>query len=182
MRISDWSSDVCSSDLLLVYMSSLSVLVSVLAVWFAFLHRDVTAQRARLIAAQRRDMRSDMMGPRRREAHQSSMTVMRKVVGTLKLLRSAQANKVAHKLTCAGWRHKDAIVRFFFAKFALPFLFGGIAVVLLYVLDAYSMTSTWKAGTALGATLFGRSEEHTSELQSLMRISYAVSCLKKKKQ
>src|SRR3546814_7879229 len=27
----------------------------------------------------------------------------------------------------------------------------------------------------------GRSEEHTSELQSLMRISYAVFCLKKKK-
>src|SRR3546814_7893107 len=33
-----------------------------------------------------------------------------------------------------------------------------------------SCTSTW------------RSEEHTSELQSLMRISYAVFCLKKKKQ
>src|SRR3546814_4645475 len=29
--------------------------------------------------------------------------------------------------------------------------------------------------------LQGRSEEHTSELQSLMRISYAVFCLKKKK-
>src|SRR3546814_3718973 len=28
---------------------------------------------------------------------------------------------------------------------------------------------------------YGRSEEHTSELQSLMRISYAVFCLKKKK-
>src|SRR3546814_1372763 len=28
--------------------------------------------------------------------------------------------------------------------------------------------------------LAGRSEEHTSELQSLMRISYAVFCLKKK--
>src|SRR3546814_6998755 len=27
---------------------------------------------------------------------------------------------------------------------------------------------------------YGRSEEHTSELQSLMRISYAVFCLKKK--
>src|SRR3546814_7751227 len=36
----------------------------------------------------------------------------------------------------------------------------------------------------LGARLSGvvkRSEEHTSELQSLMRISYAVFCLKKKK-
>src|SRR3546814_9640012 len=37
---------------------------------------------------------------------------------------------------------------------------------------------------SLRTTLFGeyhpRSEEHTSELQSLMRISYAVFCLKKK--
>src|SRR3546814_9135393 len=32
-----------------------------------------------------------------------------------------------------------------------------------------------------GVSMLGRSEEHTSELQSLMRISYAVFCLKKKK-
>src|SRR3546814_6372115 len=32
------------------------------------------------------------------------------------------------------------------------------------------------------APMSNRSEEHTSELQSLMRISYAVFCLKKKKQ
>src|SRR3546814_3076723 len=47
----------------------------------------------------------------------------------------------------------------------------------------------WLCGTlapAFGAegrvALGKRSEEHTSELQSLMRISYAVFCLKKKKQ
>src|SRR3546814_3388515 len=34
---------------------------------------------------------------------------------------------------------------------------------------------------AVGTILAHRSEEHTSELQSLMRISYAVFCLKKKK-
>src|SRR3546814_5492336 len=34
---------------------------------------------------------------------------------------------------------------------------------------------------ALLADAHGRSEEHTSELQSLMRISYAVFCLKKKR-
>src|SRR3546814_4429350 len=33
----------------------------------------------------------------------------------------------------------------------------------------------------LNDPLWNRSEEHTSELQSLMRISYAVFCLKKKK-
>src|SRR3546814_4019053 len=36
-------------------------------------------------------------------------------------------------------------------------------------------------GTAIIAAAGLRSEEHTSELQSLMRISYAVFCLKKKK-
>src|SRR3546814_963860 len=35
--------------------------------------------------------------------------------------------------------------------------------------------------TARSGSLSRRSEEHTSELQSLMRISYAVFCLKKKK-
>src|SRR3546814_5162654 len=34
--------------------------------------------------------------------------------------------------------------------------------------------------TSADAMLRGRSEEHTSELQSLMRISYAVFCLEKK--
>src|SRR3546814_6167065 len=33
---------------------------------------------------------------------------------------------------------------------------------------------------AISRSLIGRSEEHTSELQSLMRTSYAVFCLKKK--
>src|SRR3546814_2952907 len=38
-----------------------------------------------------------------------------------------------------------------------------------------------QAGAQGGARVWRRSEEHTSELQSLMRISYAVFCLKKKK-
>src|SRR3546814_3026220 len=41
--------------------------------------------------------------------------------------------------------------------------------------------TTVEVGNAVRAPTT-RSEEHTSELQSLMRISYAVFCLKKKKQ
>src|SRR3546814_4946482 len=37
------------------------------------------------------------------------------------------------------------------------------------------------SGLAVSRNSARRSEEHTSELQSLMRISYAVFCLKKKK-
>src|SRR3546814_8774660 len=51
----------------------------------------------------------------------------------------------------------------------------------------YIDMSQWEAAIGLVCEGFfefvmnGRSEEHTSELQSLMRISYAVCCLKKKK-
>src|SRR3546814_2158418 len=39
----------------------------------------------------------------------------------------------------------------------------------------------WRASRLITLGDVRRSEEHTSELQSLMRISYAVFCLKKKK-
>src|SRR3546814_20098796 len=42
-------------------------------------------------------------------------------------------------------------------------------------------TALYRAAAEAGAVARQRSEEHTSELQSLMRISYAVFCLKKKK-
>src|SRR3546814_2817605 len=52
--------------------------------------------------------------------------------------------------------------------------------------DWFSADGEWRSSVHRGRTeeIFNakiRSEEHTSELQSLMRISYAVFCLKKKK-
>src|SRR3546814_2577389 len=45
---------------------------------------------------------------------------------------------------------------------------------------AWAVRPGWTDGRFAAGSLY-RSEEHTSELQSLMRISYAVFCLKKKK-
>src|SRR3546814_5565920 len=47
--------------------------------------------------------------------------------------------------------------------------------------EMVSALETGHVDIAVGAYPSLRSEEHTSELQSLMRISYAVFCLKKKK-
>src|SRR3546814_4291348 len=44
-----------------------------------------------------------------------------------------------------------------------------------------SIISGWLVAEPGKRLSIGRSEEHTSELQSLMRISYAVFCLKKKR-
>src|SRR3546814_1614780 len=56
---------------------------------------------------------------------------------------------------------------------------GAIASISAASADANRSDTSARARSS---TLSSRSEEHTSELQSLMRISYAVFCLKKKKQ
>src|SRR3546814_3742695 len=49
------------------------------------------------------------------------------------------------------------------------------------IVDGIAMRETpWERGILQPAAFRSRSEEHTSELQSLMRSSYAVFCLKKK--
>src|SRR3546814_10623346 len=58
-----------------------------------------------------------------------------------------------------------------------------VARVLLHpveVLEDAGLRGVWACGAQGRDEDVGRSEEHTSELQSLMRISYAVFCLKKK--
>src|SRR3546814_5378217 len=71
----------------------------------------------------------------------------------------------------------DLIVAAFDARFALPETGLGVIAGQGGIQRLIGL-----AGRALAADLIlTRSEEHTSELQSLMRISYAVFCLKKKK-
>src|SRR3546814_6879731 len=72
--------------------------------------------------------------------------------------------------------HADSVERAF-EQLALLVLEGGSTLqredILAYVRTTVDLV------LQLGRDATGRSEEHTSELQSLMRISYAVFCLKK---
>src|SRR3546814_3339379 len=65
----------------------------------------------------------------------------------------------------------------------IAYLRSDHAGVLKTIRDTKDLGDDAKKGLVAALEAFAkRSEEHTSELQSLMRISYAVFCLKKKKQ
>jgi tight adherence protein C len=139
----------------LILMSALSAGSIALAVWIGLLYRDPAAKRAQIIALQRNEMRAGVIGPRRRQERLPTIGMMRKVVDRLNLLRSGQAHKISLKLMRAGWRSKDAIIRYLFSKLALPFAFGGTAVFLLHGLDLYGLNTTQKLLATLVSVIAG---------------------------
>jgi len=65
--------------------------------------------------------------------------------------------------------------------FSIIVFIGAALVIVMAGTKLTRLADTLADQTGLGEALFGRSEEHTSELQSRETISYAVFCLKKKK-
>src|SRR3546814_3342732 len=124
MRISDWSSDVCSSDL---FVGVILAVILVVLNW-----------RQRMI-----QLREGIEG--------DSIAAFAAKTGL------ASALIVAFSYMLATYR-------------GLP----NVLVIMFALIMFYRFVTN---RTVIGRR---RSEEHTSELQSLMRISYAVFCLKKK--
>src|SRR3546814_7854599 len=125
MRISDWSSDVCSSDLLFDHLG----------------HAEKAVLRLRCV-----------------RQHILAATSAGQGVGVDDIVAQTErvGNHRGHRLNPG---HVDLAELFDPAEDAVQFAFH--------------------RGSLCIADRDARSEEHTSELQSLMRISYAVFCLKK---
>jgi tight adherence protein C len=140
---------------LLILMSALSAGSVAITVWFTLLHRNPALRRAKAMTAQRAAMRSELVGPRRRQHRLPTLGMMRQVVDRLNLLKSGQAERISHKLMRAGWRSKDAIIRYLFMKLLLPLVFGIVVVVLLYGMNLYDMSPILKLGASLGAVIVG---------------------------
>src|SRR3546814_7456560 len=87
-----------------------------------------------------------------------------------------------HKREDVAWTYAESYGNFLLKESWPPQMVQSLSDVTTRILghlqDPLSEGTTWnRRGLVIGH----RSEEHTSELQSLMRISYAVFCLKNKK-
>lgn len=97
--------------------------------------RDPMLRRARTLVERRRSLHAASLAPgRHRTRHMAgAVGLMARVVQRLKLLRTAHAATVARSLARAGWRSKEALVAFLFAKAALPMCVGIVSSVFLFV-------------------------------------------------
>src|SRR3546814_2783834 len=152
MRISDWSSDVCASDLQAWHICArrglfcapgkeFQLTVPSVKVEFRCLRGNSSVGRARPCQGRGREFES--------------------------------------RFPLQIWQNPGNAGVLFFRRNAPPSVPPAIRVSSI---RSSKSPAWWQSGYAAAckAAYAGRSEEHTSELQSLMRISYAVFCLKKK--
>ncbi len=130
------------------------------AIWVgnSLVQRDTMSGRVKALEERRKALQAGLSSTKRRKDHKaaaSSMGAMRQVVQKLQLLRSQEADKISIKMMRAGWRGRDAVVIFFFAKLCLPILSGIAAIFLFYVFGNPEMSSTKKAFYAIGLVLAG---------------------------
>ena len=119
-------------DLLAIGVGLVAFLV-VLALSAGLLRRDPLAARIEAAALPLEARGLDGPGTRA-EAKAGALAVMRRVVERLNLMRSRQAERVADKLANAGWRSKDALVVYLFAKLASPLIAGGAGGAALFLM------------------------------------------------
>ncbi len=155
MNVESYLPSGVTLDDLLIVMAALSAGSVAVTIWFTLLQRDPAARRVKVMAAQRMAMRSAVVGPRRRQQRLPTLGMMRQVVDRLNLLKSGQAERISHKLMRAGWRSKDAIIRYLFMKMLLPLVFGIVVVILLYGLNQFDLAPVSKLGAALGSVILG---------------------------
>src|SRR3546814_2626933 len=142
MRISDWSSDVCSSDLLALNNDRLCSIGEISRTY------DVS--------------HNHLMKVVNALAHDGFIETVRGRAGGMRLARPAKDISVGEvvRRTEEGFQLADC------SSCALS--------------PACGLTGVLAERMRAMMAVFDRSEEHTSELQSIMRNSYAVFCLKKK--
>src|SRR3546814_2990966 len=162
MRISDWSSDVCSSDLALLLPRQQERVEQAAA-------EDLLQFRREVIAIAEHGLRPAY------RARQAGAVIP---AAEHALEAEQQAGGLGRGLDLARA-----------ARQAAPAVGDGVAVGQVGLAEIsgqpvvhHVVGGLRQAVERIPGGRIERSEEHTSELQSLMRISYAVFCLKKKKE
>lgn len=144
-------------EALAALLSGAATLLIVYAVWSSFMVRDPMASRAKILMKHREKLQAGLVEPRRNRARAmlESGGLIRGVVEKLNLLRSKHAGKVQLSLARAGWRTRDNVVLYLFAKTTLPFVFGAFAAFFLFVVPVLDLGFEIHALLALGVTVFG---------------------------
>jgi tight adherence protein C len=156
-KLEDWLPPWLSPNDLISLLAALAVLVAFLAVWQALRAPDPFTRRYAQLARRRDALRQTAVETRRSRPRATPAGVMNDVVTHLNLLRSKHAGDARMLLARAGIRSNEAMIRYLFARLAMPFVFGALVILDSYTLHIlnFLVPDKFRMMAALGAAVLG---------------------------
>lgn len=156
-KLEDWLPAGVTPDGLIATLAAITMLIVVYAVWLALRPRNPFERRFAEITERKDELRRQTLGPQRRNRNQQYFTqnLMSDVVQRLNLLRSTHATEARALLAQAGMRSRDAMIKYLFARFSMPSLFGFIVLVDAYTLRLLPIPDNLTMVAALAAAGLG---------------------------
>lgn len=136
-------------------MAALAAFITFAAIWQTLLVRDPMKGRLKELQARRDGLRSDLLVVRKRKPLGIEPDAMGKLLKRFNLLRGAEAGKATIQLAQAGFRSRDALIIFMFAKLCLPIALGLIFMVLVVLLKVPPLPQPVAWGLAFLSVLIG---------------------------
>lgn len=134
--LSDLAPAGMGADDFYVLLTGLAAFAVVVLVGKSFVHRDDMGPRIKALQERRQTLKMDAVKAKRRQkSHQDSIGFMKRVVVGMKLLQRSQSSKITQDLITAGYRSRDAVYIFTFAKLVMPVMF----IVLSFIVADISL-------------------------------------------
>lgn len=142
--------------LLITAASGLAVLLALVGIMLPYIRPDPMASRLKAVGDRRRELRARQVEvqQRRSKLRRTESNVLRRLTDGLKLRERLAGDGLRLRLMQAGWRSPNAVPIYLSARLAGPFLFGGIAALLLFGSNAYAFRTPTKVLFIAAAALF----------------------------
>ena len=141
-------------ETLIGLVAGMVCLLGCYALWSTLVVRDHVAKRAKAMLKRRDEMKRGISKPsgNRARALLTPGGAVRQLVERLNLLRSGQAEKIQLSLARAGWRSRESVVLYLFAKLSMPVAGGVLSVAFFMVWPIFDLPSETSALIALALT------------------------------
>jgi tight adherence protein C len=140
-------------------LAVVGVVAILVAIWAATTVKDPMRGRVKALQFQRDELKSGLIASRKRITgvkSSESVNRMRGVLLKLKVLQAEQSQAASDKMLKAGWRSRDAVVAFQFARLVCPIIFAAIAAFLIFGMGvAAAKSNNYKAMICIAALFAG---------------------------
>ena len=154
-RLEDWLPAWLPGNDLIAMLAAFAVLLACIAVWQALHGSNPFDRRYAQILLRRENLRQVALATKSTRQRMTAASLMNSVLGRLNLLRSQRAHDARLLLAQAGMRSNEVMIRYLFARLAMPFVFGAVVLADSYGAQMLPVPENGRIFAALGAAVLG---------------------------